>query len=399
MACATQAQNFTFNQINCPELPEDGALGNVHLSSTGEAIFTGNKIDAYYNGSSILLLENTYDIYGGSFSAIEESGKIFALSFRKDNYLYEWNDSSKTWFFKGINMPTRGRGGIVYMISSSVALFLAYANFGDTICLWKYNIIDTTFVLLKSFPRGNQEYLGINGLFVRENDVIFSISRSYVEHSFDRSETIILSYSNDSIKQIDVLPFRTDRSYLFDNNFIYFSAGESREKIIKWNSTTLEEEVIYNHPDLWISDVIVLSSNEIIFYDGKIKMLTVNTGKVETLLDRTYASVSYNEHLKKALFVSGDFITEMTIADGIISFSDNNPIKLYPNPATDQITIESNSTTNKIEIYNNLGQKVYACFSTDLISEINVSEYPTGIYFVKLSDQNGKMTTTKFIKN
>ena len=89
----------------------------------------------------------------------------------------------------------------------------------------------------------------------------------------------------------------------------------------------------------------------------------------------------------------------MTIADGIISFSDVPFIKLYPNPATDKITIESNSTNNKIEIYNNLGQNVYSCYSTELTSEINVSEYPTGIYFVKLSDQNGKMITTKFIKN
>ncbi|MDD3998827.1 MAG: T9SS type A sorting domain-containing protein, partial [Candidatus Shapirobacteria bacterium] len=83
----------------------------------------------------------------------------------------------------------------------------------------------------------------------------------------------------------------------------------------------------------------------------------------------------------------------------IISFSDVPFIKLYPNPATDKITIESNYVNNKIEIYNNLGQNVCSCYSTDLTSEINVSEYPTGIYFVKVSNQNGKVTSIKFIKN
>jgi len=387
------AQNFTFRTIDCPELPEDGGLGNVHLFSSGEAIFTGRLADAYYNGNTVSVSASIHQ--KSTLSAIEENGKVFAYSFRDDKYLYKWNDSIKTWDCTGFFTPMYNNYGEIFMVSSSTALCLSYGNFGDSIRIWQYDIKDTVFTLLKSFFREDQQYWSVTGFFVRENDVILSLN----SYSDTKMETIILSYSNDSIKQIDVFPINTDYSYLFDNNFVYFSAGENSEKIIKWNSATLEEEVIYTHPDLWMSDIIILSNNEIIFYDGKIKMLTVNIGKVETLLDRTYTSVSYNKYLKKALFVSGDFITEMTIADGVITFQERNPIKLYPNPATDKITIESNYVNNKIEIYNNLGQNVYSCYSTDLTSEINVSEYPTGIYFVKLSNQNGKVTSTKFIKN
>jgi hypothetical protein len=393
-ATILNAQNFTFRTIDCPELPEDGGLGNVHLFSSGEAIFTGRLADAYYNGNTVSVSASIHQ--KSTLSAIEENGKVFAYSFRDDKYLYKWNDSIKTWDCTGFFTPMYNNYGEIFMVSSSTALCLSYGNFGDSIRIWQYDIKDTVFTLLKSFFREDQQYWSVTGFFVRENDVILSLMSL---SNTKEMETIILSYSNDSIKQIDVLPFRTERGYLFDNNFVYFIAGESREKIIKWNSSTLEEEVIYTHPDLWMSDIIILSNNEIIFYDGKIKMLTVNIGKVETLLDRTYTSVSYNEYLKKALFVSGDFITEMTIADGVITFQERNPIKLYPNPATDKITIESNYVNNKIEIYNNLGQNVYSCHSTGLTSEINVSEYPTGIYFVKLSNQNGKVTSTKFIKN
>jgi len=395
-ATILNAQNFTFRTIDCPELPEDGGLGNVHLFSSGEAIFTGRLADAYYNGNTVSVSASIHQ--KSTLSAIEENGKVFAYSFRDDKYLYKWNDSIKTWDCTGFFTPMYNNYGEIFMVSSSTALCLSYGNFGDSIRIWQYDIKDTVFTLLKSFFREDQQYWSVTGFFVRENDVILSLN----SYSDTKMETIILSYSNDSIKQIDVFPINTDYSYLFDNNFVYFSAGENSEKIIKWNSATLEEEVIYTNPDFYIKKLFVLSNNEIIFFEGNndnIKMLTVNTGKVETIYNNIFSSFSYNQYLKKALFVGSTSIVEMTIADGIISFSDVPFIKLYPNPATDKITIESNYVNNKIEIYNNLGQNVYSCYSTDLTSEINVSEYPTGIYFVKLSDQNGKMITTKFIKN
>ena len=89
------AQNFTFRTIDCPELPEDGGLGNVHLFSSGEAIFTGRLADAYYNGNTVSVSASIHQ--KSTLSAIEENGKVFAYSFRDDKYLYKWNDSIKTW--------------------------------------------------------------------------------------------------------------------------------------------------------------------------------------------------------------------------------------------------------------------------------------------------------------
>ena len=71
---------------------------------------------------------------------------------------------------------------------------------------------------------------------------------------------------------------------------------------------------------------------------------------------------------------------------------------LYPNPATDQITIEWKGS-NKIysaEIYNMVGQKVMTAKVSNK-SAINVSSLEKGSYFVRLNGE-GNGTTIQFIK-
>ncbi|PTX62344.1 putative secreted protein (Por secretion system target) [Kordia periserrulae] len=60
-------------------------------------------------------------------------------------------------------------------------------------------------------------------------------------------------------------------------------------------------------------------------------------------------------------------------------------IKIYPNPATHQITIEGiELDTSKVRLYNSLGQELHNFkFTSSRI--MNISTLPTGIYFLKLS--------------
>jgi hypothetical protein len=392
IACTTQAQNFVFNQISCPELPEDGGLGDVYLSSSGKAIFTGRLVDAYYDGSVVSTLASINE-YSSDITAIEEDGKIIAYSFRDGKYLYKWNDSTKTWEDTKLWTPMYNNDGEIHIISSTNALCCSYTN-DDSLFLWRFNIKDTTFTLLKKIASENDQAFGVINVFKRESNALVVLT--------GKNKSIILSYDYDSIfTEIDVIPFRVYDAYLFDNNFFYFAGGEYWEKIIKWNSTTLEEEVIYTNSDFFIEQLIILSNNEIIFSDynhEKIKMLTISTGNVETLYNNYFPFSSYNEYLKKAIFVKGDFIVEMTIADGIISFTDVNPIKLYPNPATDKITlVTEDQNINTIEIFNNLGQKVLTPNILD--NSIDISSLTKGIYFMRLSFQNGELISKKFVKN
>lgn len=77
-------------------------------------------------------------------------------------------------------------------------------------------------------------------------------------------------------------------------------------------------------------------------------------------------------------------------------------IKIYPNPAKDFINIElaPNSKNLQIEIFNTMGQSVYAMHTMANHSvQIPVSGFAKGIYFIKLVSKSGENGVKKFVKD
>ncbi len=77
---------------------------------------------------------------------------------------------------------------------------------------------------------------------------------------------------------------------------------------------------------------------------------------------------------------------------------DVTEFKLFPNPATDAITISTNSSSvNKYTLVDILGKIIE---SGNLVNEehINVSALSKGLYFVKVSDDKGKNQIMRFLK-
>lgn len=91
----------------------------------------------------------------------------------------------------------------------------------------------------------------------------------------------------------------------------------------------------------------------------------------------------------------GQFIINPSTA-GLNDISANNRgIFAYPNPSNDLITIQMNSSSGnfKVEIINTLGESVFE--TSD--SEINISSFSPGIYFVNVL-QGDNVYKTKFVK-
>jgi hypothetical protein len=81
---------------------------------------------------------------------------------------------------------------------------------------------------------------------------------------------------------------------------------------------------------------------------------------------------------------------------GIEDFFFKNNLSIYPNPSSDFIKIQSNSSEKKeIQIYNSIGQllKITTISNNDII---DVSGFTNGIYFIRL--KNNPSLSLKFIK-
>ena len=88
-----------------------------------------------------------------------------------------------------------------------------------------------------------------------------------------------------------------------------------------------------------------------------------------------------------------------TIPTSIDNFDITDHYRIFPNPATDWLYIESASPINGVELHNLNGATVYkkpgnAGFSL----KIDISPYPSGVYFLTLTRINKSPVITKIVK-
>ncbi len=80
-----------------------------------------------------------------------------------------------------------------------------------------------------------------------------------------------------------------------------------------------------------------------------------------------------------------------------MNYNDNS-ISVQPNPADHSIQIVTKgSENNEIEVFNIQGKKVFQQ-RVESNTNIDISTWAAGIYFVKSTNQNGRVEQTKFIK-
>lgn len=97
---------------------------------------------------------------------------------------------------------------------------------------------------------------------------------------------------------------------------------------------------------------------------------------------------SFNHQVEVARYYSGVVGIEES---GLLNF-----LKVYPNPAINNITIESVQKST-IEIFNIQGELIFSFFAEENHEIIDVSKLSKGMYFVKVKNENG-VTVKKFVK-
>lgn len=121
------------------------------------------------------------------------------------------------------------------------------------------------------------------------------------------------------------------------------------------------------------------------------KTITIN-------LPNGFDQNDYNNIVATATDENGntsEFGTSINYSLGISQF-ESNAIKFFPNPSQDFITIESiANTVLRIEVFDVYGKKV---LNQTAINTMNVSSLASGIYVLKIKDENGGITSAKMIK-
>ncbi|WP_353078979.1 T9SS type A sorting domain-containing protein [Flavobacterium sp.] len=81
---------------------------------------------------------------------------------------------------------------------------------------------------------------------------------------------------------------------------------------------------------------------------------------------------------------------------GLSESEEKNNISIYPNPATDYLFIKSDLDIKDIQISDLNGRIINNLQFQD--NKMDLSNLNTGVYFAKISDENGKILTKKIIK-
>ena len=87
-----------------------------------------------------------------------------------------------------------------------------------------------------------------------------------------------------------------------------------------------------------------------------------------------------------------DFVAHLINTEGL-GEQDHHALVLYPNPVSDKLTVEADEDLGTVEIYNLMGALVYSQKNCDNKVEINTSDWPSGIYFIRLT--NNKTSETR----
>ena len=72
-----------------------------------------------------------------------------------------------------------------------------------------------------------------------------------------------------------------------------------------------------------------------------------------------------------------------------------NHYRVYPNPATDQVSVDTENKIDHISVYNMSGKEM---MSISNAKTVNISALPSGNYLLKIIDAEGRIETHQVTK-
>lgn len=375
---------FTFNGTSTnTQVSENTISGNGTVSSTGRNVnffgadgvhFFSNKVGTLPDGITgvvnigigLLINSASNNIIGGD-SEIE--GNI--IGNHNSNAVFVRSASSNNTF--SYNKIGVGEDGITNLANGFTGIFITGDNSGNAIT---DNIIANNQNGVQISPSsGNPTRVTISENSMYNNSVMGIDLIGTIANDADDADTGVNNLQN--TPEISVI------NYL---------GGDTIEVTYAVPSSTT------NSPYPLVIEFFGAVNDQGKFFINR-DVYTVPGAKTITLnLPNSFDQNDYNNIVATATDENGntsEFGTSINYSLGISQF-ESSAIKIFPNPSQDIITIESiANTVLRIEVFDVYGKKV---LNQTAINTMNVSSLASGIYVLKIKDENGGIKSAKMIK-
>ena len=92
------------------------------------------------------------------------------------------------------------------------------------------------------------------------------------------------------------------------------------------------------------------------------------------------------------------FFTFLSVAESYPSPQPNQAkISVYPNPASDFISINRDENVKQLAVFNLVGRKIKSFDNVVKLQQYDISDLPNGMYLIQVQDAAGKIITTQRI--
>lgn len=212
----------------------------------------------------------------------------------------------------------------------------------------------------------NKEYAIHNNIFINNKHAIF-ISPYITSKLSIRNNTI---YDNDTGIILGTGFGTQTKDINIDHNCIYDNRVYNLVSLTKFD---------YNVDSNWwgTTDSAAIDSLLFDYYD-----------------DFKYGKLEYKNFLKQKTSNCKTY----TPPTGLNSLKESNSVNVFPNPFTNSLKIQSNSSIQDVYLYNFVGKQVLQHHTGKKEISLSTQTLPAGVYFYRIISTENKITTGKLIK-
>jgi photosystem II stability/assembly factor-like uncharacterized protein len=385
-----------------------GWVQSYNSSNTFNKVFTLDANHAFVVGYNGVLLRTTTGGYSWEQIQTNTTENLLDVSFINDSIGFicgangtllkstnggtTWNPctTNTTLALCGICFVNNNIGWISGSLNNS-----GFPNPSDTGIIIKTINGGNSFTLCESI------YEGIRNVGAYNVDTCFAICDSHILKTTNSGATWQTVISHPGVKFTSIATFPSGLSYIYSYDCYHYQTNNYG---ISWDSTFAEglEFIDISFPTPLIGYAAMYDP---LSYYGAI----YNTNNGDSTWNLSYGgpsgpmfiSVNFTNDSIGFAVTSDGYIYKHGLITGINpeSQSISSSINVYPNPATDKITIKTSPTPTRsqLTIMNLNGEEILTQSLIKPKTQIDISSLPSGVYFVRLTNDR-TVEVRKFVK-